>query len=74
LTANYEGYIVYKEIAGELCAYNPKSEWEDKVNQLYIAAQQLEKKSKKLEKEDKREESKYMKESWLQRMKEKWGL
>lgn len=39
LTAHYKGFLVYEEVMGDLLAYAPSPEWEEKiVEPLYIQA------------------------------------
>lgn len=74
LVALYQGYLVYKEVAGELAAYSPNEEWESKIDSLYAVAKKREQQARKQEKQDKIEEAKAAKEYWWQRIQRKWGL
>ena len=43
LEVTYRGYLVYKEIGGELDSYAPFPEWEDMIGRLYKSAKSKEK-------------------------------
>lgn len=74
LTAHYKGHLVYKEMAGDLAAFVPLQEWEDYVESLYIAARPKEQESQIKERENRKEEVRRAKQSFLQKMRDKWGL
>lgn len=74
LTLNWKGYLVYKEASGELAAYSPAREWEEKINYMYQIAATKERASKKETKEEEMKEVQKMKTSWIQKMRERWGL
>lgn len=74
LTVHYEGYLVYQEVSGNLTAYVPSNEWEDKINTLYVMANKRRAKELKVEKEIRRQEIDKRKNSWLETLRERWGL
>lgn len=74
LTAHYKGHLVYKEIAGDLATYVPLQEWEDYVERLFIAARPKEYQAQLEEREERKIEIKRAKQSFLQKMRDKWGL
>lgn len=74
LTVNYKGYCVYRELTGDLEAYIPLKEWEDMIDRLYNVARKIRVVHHKNEKEERKQELKRAKETWLQKMKNKWGL
>ena len=74
LLARYQGYEVYKEVAGEIYAYAPSPEWEDKVDQLYKVAKELDKGRKQMEREEEMETAKKEKNSWWTAVRQRWGM
>jgi len=70
----FKGNVVFREVNGELLAYNPYDEWEMPLENLYNFAKTKEKSSTKQEKQDMSVAAESNKSSWLQKMKEKWGL
>jgi hypothetical protein len=73
ITVQYQGYAVYKESGGELEIFAP-GEWETKIEQLYAQAKKKSEVAKIEEKQEIMEQAKADKKSWLQQMKERWGL
>lgn len=73
LIVYYKGSLVYKESAGDLDAYVPHPEWEDKVDQLFKTAEKIREKNTKSQREENIDLNKRQKESWLQSIKKKWG-
>jgi hypothetical protein len=74
LSLQWQGRIVYKERLGELAAYFPMKEWEEKVDYLYGYAFKKQRNDKKDLRKEEIKESKRIKEGWVNKMKEKWGL
>lgn len=74
LTLTWKGYLVYKESSGELAAYTPSEEWESKINYLYQHAIKKEKSSRKEQREDDLKQAEKVKSTWLEKMRERWGL
>mgnify|MGYP000910365555 CR=1 FL=1 len=74
LIVNYQGYMVYQEIEGDLFCYNPSEEWIDKIEKLYKKCkQQIDLKNQSL-KEEKLETNKNEKIKWIEKMKKLWGI
>lgn len=74
LTLTWKGYLVYKESSGELAAYTPSEEWESKINYLYQHAIKKEKSSRKEQRKDDLKQAEKVKSTWLEKMRERWGL
>ena len=74
LVVNYKGYKVYHEANGELNVYTPNDEWENKVDQLFVSAKKLDEKNRKIDKVERIEEAKKEKKSWVQKLKDTWGI
>lgn len=74
IVVNLNGITVYKEVAGELEAYIPSEEMDQRIDNLYPLAKEKEKKIKitRIEKAIRTGERK--KGEWLREMKEKWGF
>jgi hypothetical protein len=70
----YKGYIVYKEIKGELISYAPYEEWEKWIESLYKSAKEKLRKIKEEEFEESIKISEKEKNFWWQKIKEKWGI
>lgn len=74
LKVHYKGYLVYRELAGELQAYNPFPEWETIIDHLYKKAKPVAK-EKLAEKEFKISQIiDAKKKSFWERMKMLWGV
>lgn len=74
ITVYFKGYNVYTEIAGELLNYNPNGGWEKQVDKLFETAQTKERSQKKIDKQKSQEEIIKNKTSWLQKIRDKWGV
>lgn len=74
LIAIYKGYIVYRELAGDLDTYVPMEEWEGMIETLYVTAKKIKQIEKTKEKEEHKKGIKKKKETWLFQMKKKWGF
>ncbi len=74
LVVLHKGYVVYKEIKGEIVSYVPKDEWEGWVNNLYNKAKDMQRKMKENEFEEQVRESERKKKSWWSEMKSRWGI
>lgn len=73
LEVHYKGYLVFKERAGDLLAYNP-GEWEKHINDLYTIARKIDIKKKKEIKKENLDKAKKNKDTWLAKMRRVWGL
>lgn len=74
LVVLHKGYVVYKEIKGEIVSYVPKDEWEGWIEVLYKKAKEIQRRKKEIEFEDQVKESEKIKASWWAEMKSRWGL
>jgi hypothetical protein len=74
LTVYEKGYLVYKESSGELLCYVPKESWEEKINQLYDNSKYMEKSKRKKDGEKINKEAERAKQSWLWKIRNKWGI
>ena len=74
LITNYQGYLVYKELGGELQAYVPSEEWEKHINNFYRMAKKKEDAARKKEKVEKVVKAEKNKAKWLETMKKFWGI
>lgn len=74
LITHYQGYLVYKEMGGELQAYVPNEEWEKHVDSFYRLAKKKEDEARKKEKVDKVLKAEKNKAKWLETMKTFWGV
>lgn len=74
LTVHYKGYLVFKEKAGDLQAYNPNADWEQYIEKLYKIAKQKDNKAKQEIKIEKIENAKKNKKNWVQKLRETWGI
>jgi len=74
LTVYEKGYLVYKESSGELLCYFPKESWEEKINQLYDSSKYMEKSKRKKDDKKINKEAERAKQSWLWKIRDKWGI
>jgi hypothetical protein len=74
LTVKYEGELVYREVAGELEAYTPSSDWEHKIDQLFPLAKKKETTTIKENIEKKKERDRLRKFDFLNKLRKKWGI
>lgn len=74
ITTFYKGYLVYKEIAGELEAYAPFPDWENIVEKLYKTAKNKMKEVKEIETAQTEKNLKEMKKTFWQRLRLRWGI
>lgn len=74
LVANYKGYEVYHEIAGELNGYAPFPEWEDMITRLHKSAKQKREKIKQQQKKEIGEKIESQKAGIWQKLRLRWGL
>jgi hypothetical protein len=74
LSVLHKGYVVYKEIKGEIVSYVPKDEWEGWIEGLYKKAKEIQRRTKEIEFENQVKESERIKASWWAEMKSRWGL
>lgn len=74
ITVHYKGYEVFRETAGILKGFNPLPEWEEWVESLFKAASMKDKKARKTEAEESLEEAVKDRQSWLEKLRLRWGI
>lgn len=74
ISVYYEGYIVYKEVSGELESYVPTPNWEDSIKKLFEEMQKKQKIQNARSINAKNQNIKNQKNNILQKMREKWGI
>lgn len=74
IEVSYKGYPVYKEVAGELYAYAPFPEWEEKIERLYKVAKDEAKKNKRFKEVELGQEIERQKTKFWERLRLRWGL
>lgn len=74
IKVSYRGFMVYKEIAGELEAYAPFPEWEDMIERLYKAAKEKTKNMKVAQEEVIAERVQRKKRDFWHQLKMRWGI
>lgn len=70
----YKGYLVYKEMAGDLLCYVPVPEWEDWIERLSKSAKDIQRKIKEKEFAEQVKKVEEQKQSWWDSMKSRWGV
>lgn len=73
IIVRHKGYLVYKEVNGELRSYIPKPEWEDKISSLYESAKKSEKKKLESAKQEQKLAVAESKINFMEKMKSLWG-
>jgi hypothetical protein len=74
ITVNYNGNIVYKEVAGELEYYVPNKDWESKIDSIYNMTLKIEKSNKNNNVKKLNEMANAKKKEILDRLQKKWGI
>jgi hypothetical protein len=74
LVVYHKGYLVYKEIKGELLAYAPNEEWEKWIESLSKKAKEEQRKIKEEEFEHSIKENERQKMLWWEKIKDRWGI
>jgi hypothetical protein len=74
LTCMFKGYLVYAETGGDLKAFVPNKDWEDRVETLYKVAKKKDDSVAKEEKAERIVESVKDKADFLQKIKTFWGV
>lgn len=74
LTVYEKGYLVYKESSGDLMCYVPKESWEEKINKLYDSAKHIEESKKKEDLNERNQGADRAKQSWIWKIRDKWGI
>ena len=65
----HRGYLVYKEIKGDLFSYIPNEEWEDWTNSLYKLAKEKHRKQKEEDFKQITIKNEKDKKSWMEKIK-----
>ena len=74
ITVLAEGYLVFKEEAGELESYVPHPRWEDQIEGLFRVASKLRGDDKKESRKEREEQAVEARDQWFGRMAKKWGF
>jgi hypothetical protein len=68
------GYMVYREIQGDLVCYVPSDEWEGWIASLFKLAKKVQREDKEREFQSKIREAERGKTSWLRDLASRWGI
>lgn len=74
MSVTYKGYIVYREISGDLESYLPDDEWETALDRIYEACKKIKKQSKIDKDVERTEEIRNDKLGLIARLRERWGI
>lgn len=74
LSVYYKGYLVYKEISGEITCYVPNQEWEAWIEKLYKISRESQRKLKEKEFEEQIKNAEKNKQNWWSQIKSRWGV
>jgi hypothetical protein len=74
LTVYHKGYLVYREVSGELLSYLPNEEWEEPIERVYLLAKRKEKDTNKSKKQDRVKLGENLKSAWLRKIRDRWGI
>jgi hypothetical protein len=74
MSVTYKGYIVYREISGDLESYLPDDEWESSLDRIYEACKKIKKQSKIEKDAERTDEIRNDKLGLIARLREKWGI
>lgn len=74
MSVTYKGYIVYREISGDLESYLPDDEWETALDRIYEACKKIKKQSKIDKDVERTEEIRSDKLGLIARLRERWGI
>jgi hypothetical protein len=74
IKVTYKGYLVYLETESDLRIYKPMDEWEDIINTIYASAKKLQITHRKDSEIEEKAENKKNKLSFLERLRETWGI
>ena len=74
IVVQYKGYTVYKEAAGDLFAFAPFPEWENLIDKLCLKVKARKKKVEESLEPVIEELVQVKKQSWLQKMRMRWGI
>lgn len=74
MSVTYKGYVVYREISGDLESYLPDDEWETALDRIYEACKKIKKQSKIDKDVERTEEIRNDKLGLIARLRERWGI
>jgi hypothetical protein len=74
IKVSYRGFLVYKEVAGELDAYAPFPDWEDLIERLYRSAKEKAKRMKSEQEIAMAEKVHKKKRDFWQQLRIRWGV
>jgi hypothetical protein len=74
LLVTWKGFPVYAEVQGELEAYNPGGDWEEKLEPVYQMAKRKESQYRQQMSTEQRQESRSAALIWLEKLRERWGI
>lgn len=74
LVVYYRGYLVYKEIKGDLFSYIPNEEWEKWVDSLYKIAKEKHRKQKEEDFKKTTIQNEKDKNAWIEKIRLRWGF
>ncbi len=74
LLVTYKGYPVYCEMDNDLECYVPRDDWEGQIERLYVMAKKREQVKVKQIKTKNKAANKGIMESFLEKLKMKWGI
>jgi hypothetical protein len=74
INVSYNGYVVYKEVTGELERYTPNDEWEKIIDNLYESSIKTDKKMRQKQVEENVVLANRRKKEILEKLKTKWGI
>lgn len=74
MSVYYRGYLVYREVQGEIDCYVPAEEWEGWISSLFKVAKKIQRESKEKEFSQKAAEADAAKKSWIREMASRWGI
>ena len=74
LKVSWKGYLVYLEAEGDLHLFTPSPEWEDVIQKIYESANKLRNQHRMDKMLEDQQENKKEKLSFLERLKDKWGI
>lgn len=74
INVSYNGYVVYKEVAGELERYIPNDEWSKIIDDLYESSIKTDKKMRQKQVEENIVLANRRKKEILEKLKTKWGI
>ena len=70
----HRGYLVYREVQGDLQCYVPSDEWEGWVSSLFKVAKKAQREEKEREFQERVRDADRAKQSWLRDLASRWGI